>query len=91
MVLNAYQLFLFNANQLRKNHENYLNKKNTCTCLRLLACTHKNLTTTMKFFPIIAATISAANAVGASERMNEFVIMEGHTRKSHEISPLPHT
>lgn len=46
----------------------------------------------MKFIPIIAAaTISAANAAGASKRINEFVIMEGHTKKSHVISPLPHT
>jgi len=46
----------------------------------------------MKFFSIVAATtISAASAAGEYKRLNELVIMEGHTRKSHVISPLPHT
>lgn len=41
--------------------------------------------------PIIA--LSAANAVSEvkSERINEFVILPGHTKKNHIISPLPHT
>jgi len=46
----------------------------------------------MKFIPIIAATtISVANATGAPKRINEFVIMEGHTKESHVVSPEPHT
>jgi len=46
----------------------------------------------MKIIPtIIASAISAANAAGESKRMNEFVILEGHTKKSHVKSPLPHT
>jgi len=46
----------------------------------------------MKFIPIIAAaTISVANAAGASKRFNEIKIMEGHTISSHIISPEPHT
>ncbi len=40
---------------------------------------------------IAAATISATNAAGAHKRMNEFVILEGHTKKSHVVSPEPHT
>ena len=46
----------------------------------------------MKFMPIIAAaTISVANATSAPKRINEFVIMEGHTKESHVVSPEPHT
>jgi len=46
----------------------------------------------MKYLPIVAsASILAANAAGAPERMNEFVILEGHTKKSHVVSPEPHT
>lgn len=42
--------------------------------------------------PIIAAsTILAAKAAGDIKRINEFVILEGHTKKSHIESPLPHT
>eukprot|EP00584_Thalassiosira_punctigera_P020838 CAMPEP_0172572806 /NCGR_PEP_ID=MMETSP1067-20121228/135869_1 /TAXON_ID=265564 ORGANISM="Thalassiosira punctigera, Strain Tpunct2005C2" /NCGR_SAMPLE_ID=MMETSP1067 /ASSEMBLY_ACC=CAM_ASM_000444 /LENGTH=332 /DNA_ID=CAMNT_0013365397 /DNA_START=87 /DNA_END=1082 /DNA_ORIENTATION=+ len=45
----------------------------------------------MKYLPIVAsASILAANAAGAPERMNEFVILEGHTKKSHIVSPEPH-
>jgi len=48
----------------------------------------------MKFSQILAATvasISAANAADAPKRINEFVIMPGHTKKNHVVSPLPHT
>eukprot|EP00584_Thalassiosira_punctigera_P005678 CAMPEP_0172533314 /NCGR_PEP_ID=MMETSP1067-20121228/6068_1 /TAXON_ID=265564 ORGANISM="Thalassiosira punctigera, Strain Tpunct2005C2" /NCGR_SAMPLE_ID=MMETSP1067 /ASSEMBLY_ACC=CAM_ASM_000444 /LENGTH=63 /DNA_ID=CAMNT_0013317943 /DNA_START=46 /DNA_END=233 /DNA_ORIENTATION=+ len=45
----------------------------------------------MKYFAAVAAaTISAANAAGY-KRHNEFVILEGHTKKSHVVSPEPHT
>jgi len=36
-----------------------------------------------------AAAVSAADATG--RRFNELVMMEGHTKKSHVVSPLPHT
>jgi cathepsin X len=41
--------------------------------------------------PIVAAAMvsAAANAAGDIERINEFVIMPGHTKMSHVISPLP--
>mmetsp|Transcript_38710 Transcript_38710/g.81404 ORF Transcript_38710/g.81404 Transcript_38710/m.81404 type:complete len:358 (+) Transcript_38710:33-1106(+) len=47
----------------------------------------------MKLTPIIAAasTVSAANAAAKPKRINEYVIMEGHTKTSHVLSPLPHT
>eukprot|EP00584_Thalassiosira_punctigera_P016575 CAMPEP_0172550128 /NCGR_PEP_ID=MMETSP1067-20121228/25585_1 /TAXON_ID=265564 ORGANISM="Thalassiosira punctigera, Strain Tpunct2005C2" /NCGR_SAMPLE_ID=MMETSP1067 /ASSEMBLY_ACC=CAM_ASM_000444 /LENGTH=46 /DNA_ID= /DNA_START= /DNA_END= /DNA_ORIENTATION= len=32
-----------------------------------------------------------ASAAQAMEYMNEIKIMEGHKKKSHIISPLPHT
>mmetsp|Transcript_3793 Transcript_3793/g.9694 ORF Transcript_3793/g.9694 Transcript_3793/m.9694 type:complete len:354 (+) Transcript_3793:81-1142(+) len=38
-------------------------------------------------FPIITATISAANA----QRISEYVVLPGHTKRSHVESPLPHT
>eukprot|EP00571_Detonula_confervacea_P014810 CAMPEP_0172300954 /NCGR_PEP_ID=MMETSP1058-20130122/2948_1 /TAXON_ID=83371 /ORGANISM="Detonula confervacea, Strain CCMP 353" /LENGTH=355 /DNA_ID=CAMNT_0013010915 /DNA_START=12 /DNA_END=1079 /DNA_ORIENTATION=- len=36
---------------------------------------------------IMAAAISAANA----QRINEYVVLPGHTEKNHIVSPLPHT
>lgn len=43
----------------------------------------------MKYlFPIIAATISAANA---ADRFNEYVVLPGHTKMNDVTSPLPHT
>jgi len=38
-----------------------------------------------------AAATSAANAADAPTRFNELVVMDGHTKKSHVVSPLPHT
>ena len=41
----------------------------------------------------LLAVISAfpATALAAKEYMNEIKIMDGHTKKSHVLSPLPHT
>mmetsp|Transcript_32143 Transcript_32143/g.67572 ORF Transcript_32143/g.67572 Transcript_32143/m.67572 type:complete len:361 (+) Transcript_32143:39-1121(+) len=42
----------------------------------------------MKYLPpIMAAAISATTA----ERINEYIILPGHTKKSHIVSPLPYT
>jgi hypothetical protein len=38
-----------------------------------------------------AAFITAAPAVKATEYRNEIKFMEGHTKSSHVVSPLPHT
>jgi len=49
----------------------------------------------MKFSLFFAAAASApvatANAAGSPKHINEFVILEGHTKKDHVVSPLPHT
>lgn len=37
------------------------------------------------------ASIAAAPVVKATEYMNEIKFMEGHTKRSHVVSPLPHT
>jgi hypothetical protein len=34
---------------------------------------------------------AAAPAAMAREHMNEIKIMEGHKKRSHVVSPLPHT
>ena len=38
-----------------------------------------------------AATMSAADAARAPKRINEYVVLEGHTKKSHVVSPEPYT
>jgi len=48
----------------------------------------------MKFSLVLAAAATAtssANAAEAPGRFNELVIMAGHTKRSHVVSPLPHT
>jgi hypothetical protein len=41
-------------------------------------------------FVILALTASVVPAALAREHMNEIKIMEGHTKRSHIVSPLPH-
>jgi len=48
----------------------------------------------MKFsqlFVTAVGSVSFVTAADAPARFNEFVIMEGHTKKDHIVSPLPHT
>jgi cathepsin X len=42
-------------------------------------------------FATAAAAIAATPAVKVTEYRNEIKFMEGHTKRSHVISPLPHT
>ena len=39
----------------------------------------------------LATTLSLASAKNEIEYMNEIQIMPGHKKRSHVISPLPHT
>ena len=43
------------------------------------------------FAAVASAPAAAAHAAGNPERINEFVILEGHTKMDHVVSPLPHT
>ena len=40
---------------------------------------------------VFAAAAAAAPAAMARVHMNEIKIMEGHKKRSHVVSPLPHT
>lgn len=45
----------------------------------------------MKCVILSLAAVAAASAVQAVEYMNEIKIMDGHKKRSHIVSPLPHT
>ena len=46
----------------------------------------------MKYLPpLVSATVAAANAAGALGRINEYVVLPGHDKRSHVKSPLPHS
>jgi hypothetical protein len=39
----------------------------------------------------VFAAIAAATRASSAERINEIVILPGHTKRSQVVSPLPHT
>ena len=45
----------------------------------------------MKVAIATVAAVLSAPAVMAKEYMNEIKIMDGHKKRSHVVSPLPHT
>lgn len=52
----------------------------------------QNTTTNNSTMKITAfSLLSALASTHAVEHMNEIKIMEGHTKRSHVVSPLPHT
>ncbi|KAL7526823.1 hypothetical protein ACHAWF_001925 [Thalassiosira exigua] len=40
---------------------------------------------------LVALVASAADAEEGADGINEYVVLPGHTKKSHVVSPLPHT
>ena len=45
----------------------------------------------MKFAVLALLSASVVPAALAGDHMNEIKILEGHKKRSHVVSPLPHT